>query len=71
MILRGSHFLNLTFNILFNTFNSKSWKFPLNWSDYDVVIKTGAHSIVLRTTRCSYFKRALSSDWEEMDDDGN
>src|SRR5947209_6673501 len=45
----------------------------------DVIIKAGedsdakelrAHSFVLRT-RCSYFKRALSSDWEEKDDDGN
>ena len=48
-----------------------------NYDDYDVVIKAGesskelrAHSFVLRT-RCSYFKRALSSDWEEIDDDGN
>src|SRR2546421_13069029 len=47
--------------------------------DFDVIIKAGedtdakelrAHSFVLRT-RCAYFKRALSSDWEEKDDDGN
>jgi hypothetical protein len=43
----------------------------------DVIIKAGedskelrAHSFVLRT-RCPYFKRALSEDWEEKDDDGN
>ena len=45
----------------------------------DVIIKVGedsdvkelqAHSFVLRA-RCSYFKRALSNDWEEKDDDGN
>jgi hypothetical protein len=45
----------------------------------DVIIKVGegpdvnelrAHSFVLRV-RCPYFKRALSSDWEEKDDDGN
>src|SRR4051812_2333807 len=50
-----------------------------NDDDYDVIIKAGedsdvkelrAHSFMLRT-RCSYFKRALSSDWEERDDDGN
>ncbi|CAB4394924.1 unnamed protein product [Rhizophagus irregularis] len=44
--------------------------------DYDVIIIAGedqqeifAHSFVL-STRCSYFKRALSNDWEERDDDG-
>ncbi|GES77841.1 BTB/POZ protein [Rhizophagus clarus] len=43
----------------------------------DVIIKAGedsdelrAHSFVLRA-RCPYFKRALSDDWEEKDDDGN
>ncbi|GBC03566.1 hypothetical protein RclHR1_00520018 [Rhizophagus clarus] len=42
----------------------------------DVIIKAGedsdelrAHSFVLRA-RCPYFKRALSDDWEEKDDDG-
>ncbi|GBC03571.1 hypothetical protein RclHR1_00520023 [Rhizophagus clarus] len=44
--------------------------------DCDVIITAGenqqellAHSFVL-STRCSYFKRALSNDWEERDDDG-
>ncbi|GET56283.1 hypothetical protein GLOIN_2v1534764 [Rhizophagus irregularis DAOM 181602=DAOM 197198] len=48
-----------------------------NGDDYDVIIKAGgsskelrAHSFMLRA-RCSYFKRALSSDWEEVDGDGN
>ena len=50
-----------------------------NEDDCDVIIKAGedpdikelrAHSFVLRA-RCSYFERALSSDWEEKDDDGN
>ncbi|GES77837.1 hypothetical protein GLOIN_2v1534764 [Rhizophagus clarus] len=48
-----------------------------NGDDYDVIIKVGedgkelrAHSVMLRA-RCSYFKRALSNDWEERDDDGN
>ncbi|GES77836.1 hypothetical protein GLOIN_2v1534764 [Rhizophagus clarus] len=48
-----------------------------NGDDYDVIIKVGedgkelrAHSFMLRA-RCSYFKRALSNDWEERDDDGN
>ena len=45
----------------------------------DVIIKVGedsdakelqAHSFVL-CARCSYFKTALSNDWEEKDDDGN
>ena len=49
-----------------------------NSDDYDVIIKAGedpdekelrAHSFVLRA-RCSYFKRALSNDWEERDDNG-
>jgi hypothetical protein len=45
--------------------------------DYNVIIKAGndgkelrAHSFMLRA-RCSYFKRALSNDWEEEDSDGN
>ena len=47
--------------------------------DYDVIIKAGedsdekelqAHSFVLRA-RCPYFKRALSKDWEEKDDNNN
>ncbi|RGB39469.1 hypothetical protein C1646_664566 [Rhizophagus diaphanus] len=44
--------------------------------DYDVIIIAGedqqeifAHSFVL-STRCSYFKSALSNNWEERDDDG-
>ncbi|EXX51721.1 hypothetical protein GLOIN_2v1766367 [Rhizophagus irregularis DAOM 181602=DAOM 197198] len=47
-----------------------------NYDNCDVIIKTGehkelrAHSFVLRA-RCSYFKKALSSDWEERDDNGN
>ena len=50
-----------------------------NKEHYDVIIKVGegsdeeelqAHSFVLRT-RCSYFRRALSNDWEEKDDNGN
>ncbi|CAB4394938.1 unnamed protein product [Rhizophagus irregularis] len=48
-----------------------------NEENYDVIIKAGeepkelrAHSFVLRT-RCPYFKRALSENWEEKDDDGN
>ncbi|RGB39478.1 hypothetical protein C1646_754430 [Rhizophagus diaphanus] len=48
-----------------------------NEENCDVIIKAGeepkelrAHSFVLRT-RCPYFKRALSEDWEEKDDDGN
>ena len=50
-----------------------------NGDDYDVIIKAGedpddkefrAHSFVLRA-RSSYFKKALSSDWEKRDDDGN
>ena len=50
-----------------------------NKDHYDVIIKVGedtdekelkAHSFVLRA-RCSYFKRALSNDWKEKDDDGN
>ncbi|EXX51710.1 hypothetical protein GLOIN_2v1534689 [Rhizophagus irregularis DAOM 181602=DAOM 197198] len=48
-----------------------------NEENYDVIIKAGeepkelrAHSFVLRT-RCPYFKRALSENWEEKDDNGN
>jgi hypothetical protein len=50
-----------------------------NDDNYDVIIKSGeyfcakelrAHSFVLRA-RCSYFKKALSNDWEERDDNGN
>ena len=48
-----------------------------NGNDYDVIIKAGkdakelrAHSFMLRA-RCSYFKRELSSDWEEENGDGN
>src|SRR5690349_13168673 len=47
-----------------------------NSDDYDVIIVVEegqellAHSFMLRA-RCSYFKRALSSAWEEVDDDGN
>ena len=47
-----------------------------NGNDHDVIIKAGedakeirAHSFMLRA-RCSYFKRALSSDWGEEDSDG-
>ncbi|EXX51709.1 hypothetical protein RirG_259280 [Rhizophagus irregularis DAOM 197198w] len=46
-----------------------------NEENCDVIIKAGeepkelrAHSFVLRT-RCPYFKRALSENWEEKDDD--
>jgi hypothetical protein len=45
--------------------------------DCDVIIIAGedqqkllAHSFIL-SARCSYFKRALSNDWAESDDDGN
>ena len=48
-----------------------------NEDNCDVIIKAGedpkelrAHSFVLRT-RCPYFKRALSENWEDKDDDGN
>jgi hypothetical protein len=47
-----------------------------NSDNYDVIIvveedqKLLAHSFVLRA-RCSYFKSALSSAWEEVDDNGN
>ncbi|RIA98262.1 hypothetical protein C1645_750435 [Glomus cerebriforme] len=50
-----------------------------NEDNCDVIIKVGedpdvkelrAHSFVLRA-RCPYFKRALSNDWKEKDDDGN
>src|ERR1043165_3859069 len=46
--------------------------------DYDVIVKAGedpdvkefrVHSFVLRA-RCSYFKKALSRDWEKRGDDG-
>ncbi len=49
-----------------------------NSDDYDVIIKAGedsdekelrAHSFVL-SARCPYFKRALSREWEEKDDNG-
>ncbi|UZO18923.1 uncharacterized protein OCT59_010230 [Rhizophagus irregularis] len=50
-----------------------------NEDRYDIIIKAGedpdvkelrANSFVL-CARCSYFKRALSNEWEEIDDDGN
>ena len=51
-----------------------------NEDNYDIIIIVGegsdvkelwAHSFVLRAIRCPYFKRALSSNWQKKNNDGN